>query len=136
MMIRNRIFIGLVLIFVLIVYSLLSAQPYLLWTLPGGLPLGNLLAAVGLCAASATGLCIHARCSVLWFIALLALLLSIVWLPVSIVQAGNLELNFSADSNSSNFYFSGLTLLMALFSLIIAISVFIVKLYRRSTHKK
>ena len=62
--------------------------------LPGGLPVGNVLAALGFCAAAcaAVRLCalgtLSRRVSMVLFFAAAA------WLPVSVVLAGNLALNF------------------------------------------
>lgn len=77
------------------VLSLLSGASWLLRPLPGGLPLGNAVAALGLIAlaalpwlASRAGTW-RRRCATLTLIAALA------WLPLSALLAGNLQLNFN-----------------------------------------
>lgn len=85
---------GLLGIGLLALGSLVVGAPYLETTLPGGLPLGNLLAAVGLCAIAASGAAI-ARRGVMRRIAFVALIATMAWLPVSIAMAGNLTLVFS-----------------------------------------
>jgi len=74
--------------------SLVAGAPYLDSTLPGGLPFGNALAAVGLCAIAACGVA-TARRRVMRHVAFVALFASAAWLPVSIAMAGNLTLVFS-----------------------------------------
>ncbi len=124
---KNLIFFGLNIVVVFVFYSLFTGRAYLIWTMPGGLPFGNFLAALGLTAASASGICIHKYRSTLWMIALLSLMLSVAWLPVAIYQAGNMELNFSSDSDVSDLYFSGLTVLLAIFIFLTSVSVFVYK---------
>lgn len=77
--------------------SLSSGMPYLETLLPGGLPLGNALAALGLCAAAAAAFGLSARSTVLRAVSLAALFSAAAWLPVSIALAGNVALNFSGD---------------------------------------
>lgn len=74
--------------------SLVVGAPYLETALPGGLPLGNALAALALCAIAACGASI-ARRGLVRKLSLLALLVAMAWLPVSIAMAGNLTLVFS-----------------------------------------
>ena len=63
--------------------------------LPGGLPLGNAVSAAALVLAAWAALRLEAKGSRLRGIALCALVLSALWLPASILLAGNLELNFA-----------------------------------------
>ena len=63
--------------------------------LPGGLPLGNAVSAAALVLAAWAALRLAAKGSRLRGIALCALVLSALWLPASILLAGNLELNFA-----------------------------------------
>ena len=74
--------------------SLVVGAPYLEIALPGGLPLGNALAAFGLCAIAACGAAI-ARPGLVRRLSLVALLVAMAWLPVSVAMAGNLTLVFS-----------------------------------------
>lgn len=63
--------------------------------LPGGLPLGNLLAAMALCSIAGAAFLLSPRGSGRGRFAAMALLASLLWLPVSVLLAGNLALNFS-----------------------------------------
>ena len=74
--------------------SLASGAPCLDIALPGGLPVGNVPPALGLCAMPASGAVIAHR-RLMRRIALAALIAAIAWLPVSIAMAGNLRLVFS-----------------------------------------
>ncbi|MEO1247387.1 MAG: hypothetical protein AAFX56_17000 [Pseudomonadota bacterium] len=80
--------------------SLFTGAGFLVWLLPGGLPLGNALTAIGLCAAGAAAIRLSPRGSFLRALSMFALGSSLLWLPVSIVLAGNLELNFSGHRGS------------------------------------
>lgn len=75
--------------------SLASGTPYLEMSLPGGLPFGNVLAAVGLCAAAGAAVGLSSRGTMLRAVALAALAAAAAWLPASIALAGNLTLNFA-----------------------------------------
>ena len=63
--------------------------------LPGGLPLGNLLAAAVFCGLAGAAALLAPRGSVTRAAALAALLASVAWLPLSIAFAGNVSLNYS-----------------------------------------
>jgi hypothetical protein len=80
--------------------SIISGTEYLVLPLPGGVPLGNLLAAaVFICLAGAAFLLAagHRRLRQLCAGNLLAAWL---WLPVSIALAGNVALNFSGQTGT------------------------------------
>ena len=64
-------------------------------TLPGGLPLGNLLAAVALCALAGTSVALARPDGAFGRVAGIVLVAAAAWLPLSLVLAGNLTLNFS-----------------------------------------
>ncbi|WP_149195420.1 hypothetical protein [Luteimonas suaedae] len=76
------------------VFSLVSGAPYLEARLPGGLPIGNVLAALGLCSLAGAAVALSPRGSVVRGFSWVSLALAIAWLPVSIALAGNLELTF------------------------------------------
>lgn len=80
--------------------SLASGATYLEALLPGGLPLGNVLAALGLCAAAGAGVVLSAPGTALRSVAVGSLLAAAAWLPASILLAGNLVLNFSGARGS------------------------------------
>lgn len=75
--------------------ALASGTPYLEMSLPGGLPFGNILAAIGLCAAAGSAVGLSSRGTALRTASLTALAAAAAWLPVSIALAGNLTLNFA-----------------------------------------
>jgi hypothetical protein len=76
------------------VVSLAIGAAYLETMLPGGLPLGNALTALGLCAAAGAAVGLSTRGTVLHVASLVSLLAAAVWLPASVALAGNLALNF------------------------------------------
>lgn len=74
--------------------ALAAGAPWLGAALPGGLPSGNALAALGLSAPAGAALILAARGSVLRRAATAVLVGAVAWLPVSVALAGNLALNF------------------------------------------
>jgi len=94
--------------------SLLSGASYLEFALPGGLPTGNALAAIGLASTAALPVLLSSAGSVLRGAALAALAAAACWLPLSIALAGNLALNFASGSGS---IWLGFTLAVILFVL-------------------
>ncbi|MBB1062009.1 hypothetical protein [Marilutibacter spongiae] len=93
--------------------AVLSGAGYLERLLPGGLPLGNALVALGLVAAAAAAWVLAPRRTWVAAASGIVLLLAVAWLPVSIALAGNLALNFSDDRGSTWWVFS-LGLLLAI----------------------
>lgn len=75
--------------------SLLAGASYLGTLLPGGLPIGNVLAWLGLLSAAGAAFVIAPRSRPLRAVAAAALIASAAWLPASIMLSGNLALNFS-----------------------------------------
>lgn len=98
----NKILVALLLVafFALVVLSLVRGAPYLETPLPGGLPLGNALVAIGLCAMAGAALVLSARGSMVRTASLASLVGAGLWLPVSIALAGNPQLNFSGGRGS------------------------------------
>ena len=76
------------------VLSLMSGASYLETSLPGGLPFGNALAALCLCAIAGASVTLSARGTALRSMSLVSLTAAAAWLPASIALAGNLALNF------------------------------------------
>lgn len=74
--------------------SLTFGASYLETMLPGGLPLGNALTAIGLCAAAGSAIGLSARRTALRLVSVASLVGAVAWLPVSVALAGNLTLNF------------------------------------------
>ena len=73
-------------------FSLLDGAEYLERLLPGGLPVGNALTALGMCSAAAAALTLSPQGTVLRLVCAAALAAGAAWLPVSIALAGNLAL--------------------------------------------
>ena len=76
------------------VLSLISGASYLETMLPGGLPIGNALTAIGLCSAAGSAVGLSARSTVLRLMSVSSLIGAVAWLPASVALAGNLTLNF------------------------------------------
>jgi hypothetical protein len=114
-------------VFILLVVALLSAlslilgASYLDAKLAGGLPVGNVLTAIGLCAASAAAIGLSTRGSALRSVAVVAFVLAASWLPLSIALAGNLELNFSGSRGDIWLLFCLGTLALVLIALLWAL---------------
>jgi hypothetical protein len=75
--------------------SLVVGATYLERVLPGGLPIGNAVAALALVCVAAVPVLLSVRGSALRRAALVTLAAAVAWLPVSIGLAGNLSLNFA-----------------------------------------
>ena len=90
-------------LFAIVVVSLtflVSGGSYLDFLLPGGLPVGNALAAIGLACAAAIPVALSHPGSLLRAVAMGTLAAAATWLPVSIALAGNLSLNFGGVRGS------------------------------------
>jgi hypothetical protein len=85
----------LLVIAVVSVASLMSGAGYLGVVLPGGLPAGNAIAALGLVSPAAIAVLLSTPGSVVRAAALGTFCAAVAWLPVSIALAGNLALNFT-----------------------------------------
>jgi hypothetical protein len=83
-----------------------SGAGYLEAVLPGGLPVGNAVAALGLVAAAGVPVLLSQPGSTLRVAALLTLCAAVAWLPISIALAGNLALNFTSWRGSAWLGFS------------------------------
>ena len=75
--------------------ALFFAPEYLVRYRISGLPILNAITAIGLCTASAAAIRLSSRGSVHEALSVAAFIGSILWLPLSIGLAGNLNLNFS-----------------------------------------
>jgi len=115
----NRIFVILLLAIALFAFaSLIVSAPYLLWLLPGGLPFGNALTATGLCSAALFAYLLSNPNTALRWIAIIAVVLSFLWLPISIGLAGNLALNFNGTSGLAWGWYTLATLVFVLTSML------------------
>lgn len=77
------------------VLALVSGASFLEWELPGGLPLGNAIAAAGVCSLGSIAVAIALPGSVARAVAWIAFWVCAAWLPASVALAGNLSLNFT-----------------------------------------
>jgi hypothetical protein len=111
--------------------ALLSGASYLEVVLPGGLPAGNAVAAIGLVAAAALPVLLSSAGSVLRGAALVALAAAACWLPLSIALAGNLALNFAIGSGSIWLGFTLAVILFVLCTLVWALVSRLVAIRRR-----
>lgn len=106
-MIRLRLVAALLLaVAAFSVVSLISGASYLETHLPGGLPIGNALSAIGLCALAGSAVLLSPRRTTLRTVSVAALLGAAAWLPVSIALAGNLALNFHGGRGDAWMVFS------------------------------
>jgi hypothetical protein len=112
--------------------SLMLGAPYLDALLPGGLPLGNVLAALSLCAVAGGSVGLSVRGTAMRAVALASLVAAAAWLPVSIMLAGNLSLNFSGDRGTAWLAFSFLIAVGVLITLVCALAISLLARYRRS----
>jgi hypothetical protein len=101
-------------------------------TLPGGLPFGNLLAAIGLCALAGAALALCPPDSIRRRVAWLVLCGSGLWLPVSVALAGNLALEFSGARGSLWWMATAALALAALLCLAWSVAAFLLGLRHRS----
>ena len=90
----NRIVLALLAVAAFALVSLASGAAYLEVELPGGLPLGNALAALGLCAAAGAAVGLGTSGTVLRAVSVASFIAAVAWLPLSVALAGNLALNF------------------------------------------
>jgi hypothetical protein len=81
--------------------ALASGASYLEMLLPGGIPLGNAIAAFGLCGLPGLALLLSPHDTLVRKASLIALLAAAAWLPVSIALAGNLELSFGGGRGTA-----------------------------------
>jgi hypothetical protein len=87
----------------------------------GGLPLGNILASIGLFSLAGSAFYLSPLGSARRRISQVVLILAMVWLPISILLAGNLALNFSGSRGSAWLIISWVTVVAVLGSLILSI---------------
>jgi hypothetical protein len=118
---KSLIALVLVAFVVLVVLSLVRGAPYLETPLVGGLPLGNGLVALGLCALSSTAVVLSVRGSALRAASLVSLVGATLWLPISVALAGNPQLNFSGGRGSVWLVFSVTVFAAACFTLLWAL---------------
>ncbi len=111
-------------------YAILSGADYLTVMLPGGLPLGNVLAAAVFLGISGAAYLLAKQRKVLGCIAAIVLAASILWLPVSIALARNASLNFAGWNGTLWFLFTVGLLFAAIGTLLVAVSVNLYSLHK------
>jgi hypothetical protein len=112
--------------------SLAAGTGFIDWTLPGGLPVGNLLAAVGLCALAGAALALCPPDSLRRRVAWIVLLATALWLPFSIVLAGNLALDFSGARGNLWWMATSALALATMLCLAWSVATFLLGLRHRS----
>lgn len=101
---------------------LVSGASYSEWVFPGGLPLGNALAAIGLCSLAGSAYNLSPVGSVRRRITQAVLVVAVLWLPISLALAGNLELNFYGSRGTAWLVISSATAIAVLGSFTLAIA--------------
>jgi len=81
--------------------ALLSGADWLAATLPGALPVGNVVAAIALCAPAGAAFALGRRGSLQRRVARVVLAASLAWLPLSLLLAGNPQLNFGGTRGTA-----------------------------------
>ena len=107
------------LIIVCLVPLVMGVEAVLLLELPGGLPLGTLLAAVAMVSGAAIALIASPPRSWLRWLSALACLAALLWLPLGIVLSGNPALRFVNDAFHSALFwrYTGLTVVLIILAL-------------------
>ena len=113
--------------------SLVSGAAYAESVLPGGLPIGNVMAAFALCSLAGAALFLSAPGSSRHRASSLALRMAVLWLPLSLALAGNLALNFSGLSGTTWIALSSLTFFAVLGSLLWAVSGLVLAVWGKSS---
>ena len=94
----------LLLVIACLIPLIFGMETILLVDLPGGLPLGTLMAAIAIISASSIPVIKSKPGSLLHRVALVVLLASILWLPLGIYLSGNAALSFVQDAADSHFF--------------------------------
>lgn len=110
---------------------LASGAAVLETVLPGGLPLGNALAAVFLCCSALPALVLSKPDTRLRVAAAVSLAGAVAWLPVSIALAGNPELDFAGGRGAIWLAFSAIVLADILCTLLWTLAAWLYARYRR-----
>src|SRR5574343_1969402 len=121
---QNRIHLfaaALLLVAASSLFAILSGADYLSAMLPGGLPVGNVLAALVFLGMSGAGYVLAKERKVLGRIAAIVLAGSVLWLPVSIALARNASLNFAGWNGTLWFLFTVGLFFAAIGTLLVAV---------------
>lgn len=91
------------------------------------IPLGNLIVPLGLVSGASLAVRLSKKASFKYRFAQLLAIMALLWLPVSIYLAGNVEINFSGNSNDIWFKY---TALISLSILVLLVWSLFLALYR------
>ncbi|GAB4186255.1 MAG: hypothetical protein Tsb002_10580 [Wenzhouxiangellaceae bacterium] len=117
-MILNRLTnLILIALLIAILALLISGHSILNILLPGGLPVGNLLAALFLLFLALLAMNLSQHGSIPRVLSVAAAVVALAWLPVSIYLAGNLHLNFNGVQGEIWSWYSIGTVLLSLVAL-------------------
>ncbi len=139
MTIHNRIPLfaaALLLVAASSLFAILSGADYLSVMLPGGLPLGNVLASLVFLGMSGAGYLLAKERKVLGRIAAIVLAGSVLWLPVSVALARNASLNFAGWNGTLWFLFTIGLFFAAIGVLMVAVGVNLYSLRKAKTAAK
>lgn len=112
---------------------LVSGVSYSERVLPGGMPLGNALASIGLCSLAGAAFCLSPEASIRRRISGAVVGVAALWLPISIALAGNLALNFSGSRGTAWLIISFATAIAVLCSFALAIAGALLNLFGRTS---
>ena len=129
---RKLIIVLLLAVTVFAAFSLVSGAAYLESPLPGGLPFGNALTAIGLCSAAGAAVGLSRVGTILRTLSMVFFVAAVVWLPLSIALAGNLALEFSGDRGATWMWITSGTVSAVLLSLAWALCSLLVNCVRRA----
>lgn len=114
----------------LCVATLVSGGAVVTELLPGGLPIGNVLAWFVFLGLATAALLLAAHGSLVRSTAWAALALSIAWLPLSTLFAGNLSLNFSGEAGAHWLAASAGLFALAVLALLVAAASAIIRHFK------
>ena len=117
-------------------YSLVSGAAYLESLLPGELPFGNALTAIGLCSAAGAAIGLSQPGTILRAVSAASFVAAVLWLPLSIALAGNLALVFNGGRGVAWVWINIGTVSAVSFSLALALCSLLVSRVRRAIRSR
>lgn len=123
---RILLVVLLVLCAVLAVIGLLSGAAWLVVRLPGGLPIGNALVALVFVLVAGAALVASNAGTIARKVARVGMTFSLLWLPVSLAMAGNLDLNFGGSRATLWLVMTAVVLMASFGSLFFALNAVLV----------
>ena len=104
--------------------------PWMIWMLPGEVPLGNLVAILAYISGAWLSRLLAPSRGVLAVLAMLAVVAALCWFPLGVWLAGNLQLNFIAAPERAK-WFVQISLVVAAYILTVLLATLIQRGYRR-----